>query len=173
MEFRMNEALEILEQTPGVLDALLRHKSAAWLNARKTAEAFSPLDVMGHLMHAEMTDWIPRVRLILEHRDTRAFAPFDRFDFRGLIANKPIAELLEEFAALRRQSLRTLHNLHVSAEQLEWPGLHPELGRVSLGNLLATWAVHDLGHITQVVKTMAHEYADAVGPWRAFLSVVQ
>jgi hypothetical protein len=173
MQFQIDQATEVLAQTPGVLDALLRGKSAGWLNARKTPEAFSPLDVMGHLMHAEMTDWIPRVRMILEHGDSRPFEPFDRFAFQPLIADKTVEELLDAFARLRRASLRTLSELGVREEQLGLPGLHPELGRVTLGNLIATWVIHDLGHIAQIVKTMAGEYREAVGPWRAYLSILE
>jgi hypothetical protein len=172
MQFQIDQATEVLAQTPGVLDALLRGKSAVWLHARKTPEAFSALDVMGHLMHAEMTDWIPRVRMILEHGDSRAFEPFDRFGFQGLIAGKTVEELLDAFAGLRRQSLQTLHDLGVREEQLGLPGLHPELGRVTLGNLIATWVIHDFGHLAQIVKTMAGEYREAVGPWRAYLSIL-
>jgi len=172
MQFHVDEGIEILAQTPNAMSALLRGKSAAWLNSRKTPESFSPLDVLGHLMHAEMTDWIPRVRMILEHRDSLAFDPFDRFAFQGLIAGKSVELLLIEFAALRRQSLQTLRELGVGDAQLALPGMHPELGAVTLGNLLATWVIHDLGHIAQVVKTMAGEYSEAVGPWRAYLSIL-
>jgi hypothetical protein len=172
MQFHVDEGIEVLAQTPSVLSALLQGKSAVWLNARKTSESFSPLDVLGHLMHAEMTDWIPRVRMILEHRDSLAFDPFDRFAFQGLITGKTVDELLNEFAELRRQSLHALRELGVGDAQLALPGRHPELGAVTLGNLLATWVIHDLGHIAQVVKTMANEYGDAVGPWRAYLSIL-
>ena len=172
MQFHVDEGIEILAQTPNAMCALLRGKSAAWLNSRKTPESFSPLDVLGHLMHAEMTDWIPRVRMILEHRDSLAFDPFDRFAFQGLIAGKSVELLLIEFAALRRQSLQTLRELGVGDAQLALPGRHPELGAVTLGNLLATWVIHDLGHIAQVVKTMAREYREEVGPWRAYLSIL-
>jgi hypothetical protein len=168
----MDEAVEILAQTPAVLDALLRGKSAVWLNARKTAESFSPIDVLGHLMHGELTDWIPRVRIILEHRDTRTFQPFDRFGFHALIAGKSAEALLDEFAALRRQSLDALRELGVTEADLALPGRHPELGPVTLGNHLASWAVHDLGHIAQIVKTMAWEYRDEVGPWRAYTTIL-
>jgi hypothetical protein len=173
MQFQIDLATEVLGQTPGVLDALLRGKSAEWLHARKTPGAFSALDVMGHLMHAEMTDWIPRVRMILEHGDSRPFEPFDRFAFQPLIAGKAVEELLDAFAGLRRESLQTLSDLGVGEEQLGLPGLHPELGRVTLGNLLATWVIHDFGHIAQIVKTMAGEYREAVGPWRAYLSILE
>jgi hypothetical protein len=121
-------------------------------------------------MHAENTDWIPRIQIILDHQDTKAFDPFNRFAFQPLIADKSVEELLDEFAALRRQSLQTLRDLSLQDHQLTLPGLHPELGPVTLGNLLATWVVHDLGHISQILKTMASEYRGAVGPWRPYLT---
>jgi len=172
MQFQMEQAVEVLSSTPNVLDALLRGKSAVWLECRKAAESFSPVDVVGHLIYAEMTDWIPRVRLILEHQDTRAFEPFDRFGFQHLIAGKSVEALLEQFAELRQESLQTLRELGVGEKELALPGRHPELGRVTLSNLLATWVVHDLGHISQIVKAMASEYKDAVGPWRAYVSIL-
>jgi len=172
MQFRLDQAIEVLTQTPDVLSALLRGKSADWLNARKTPESFSPLDVLGHLMHGEMTDWIPRVRIILEHRDSKAFDPFDRFAFQALIAGKTVEQLLDAFAELRRQSLESLHELGIGEAQLDLRGMHPEIGTVTLRNLISTWAVHDLGHIGQIVKTMASEYRDAVGPWRAYLGIL-
>src|SRR5271165_6237237 len=158
MQFHIGQATEVLAQTPAVLDALLRGKSAVWLNCRKTPDAFSPVDVLGHLMYGEMTDWIPRVRIILHHPDTKAFDPFDRFGFHSLIAGKPVEVLLDEFAELRRQSLQALSDIDLQEHQLGLPGLHPELGPVTLGNHLASWVVHDLGHIAQIVKTMANEY---------------
>ena len=169
MEFRLDQAIEVLAQTPGVLSALLQEKSPAWLNCRKTPDSFSPIDVIGHLTHAEMTDWIPRVQLIVNHQNTMAFEPFDRFAFQSLIAGKTVEELLDAFAELRRRSLDTLADLGIGEQQLDLPGLHPDLGPVTLRNLLATWVVHDLGHIAQILKAMAGEYGDAVGPWRAYL----
>ena len=172
MELCIDDALEVLTQTPAVLDALLRGKSSAWLNSRKTPESFSPLDVLGHLIHGEITDWIPRVRIILEHRDTRVFDPFDRFAFSELIAGKPVEDLLAEFAHLRREGLQTLSELGVAENELNLPGMHPGLGRVTMSNLIAAWVVHDLGHISQIVKTMACEYREAVGPWTPYLSIL-
>jgi len=170
MQLQIDQAVEVLTQTPAVLDALLRGKSPAWLNSRTAPEAFSPIDVIGHLMHAEKTDWIPRIQIILDHQDTKAFEPFDRFAFQPLIAGKSVEELLAEFAELRRQSLQTLRELNLQPRQLTLPGLHPELGPVTLANLLASWVVHDLGHISQIMKTMAGEYRDAVGPWRPYVT---
>jgi hypothetical protein len=172
MQFHVDEGIEVLAQTPAVLSALLRGKSAAWLNARKTPESFSPIDVLGHLMHGELTDWIPRVRIIFDHGDAQAFVPFDRFGFQGLIAGKTVDALLDEFAGLRRESLETLRTLNIREEQLALPGLHPELGPVTMGNLLACWVVHDLGHIAQVVKAMAGQYRDEVGPWREYTTIL-
>lgn len=171
MQFQLAQAIEVLAQTPGVIDALLRGKSTAWLNCKKTPESFSPLDVIGHLMHGELTDWIPRLRIILD-QDKKPFDPFDRFAFRHMIAGKPLEQLLAEFAELRRQSLQSLRELSIGEPQLELRGMHPELGPVTLGNLLATWVVHDLGHIAQLVKIMSNEYCDAVGPWRAYLTIL-
>ena len=172
MDFRVDEGIEVLSRTPEVLRALLAGKSAVWLNARKSPESFSALDVLGHLIHGEVTDWMPRVRVILEHGDTRAFEPFDRFGFRESIAGKSVGALLDEFAGLRVEGLAGLVSLGVGKEELALAGRHPELGAVTLGNLLATWVVHDLGHIAQIVKTMAGEYREAVGPWRAYTSIL-
>lgn len=172
MQFNMEQGIEVLSQTPSVLSALLGGKSAAWLNARKAPDSFSPIEVLGHLMFGEITDWIPRMRIILEHRDTQTFEPFDRFGFQDLIAGKTVDELLGEFAALRRESLRALDELGVREEHFMLPGRHPEFGAVTLGNLLATWVVHDLGHIAQVVRIMACEYREAVGPWSATTTIL-
>ena len=172
MQFEFESALEVLKAKPSVLDALLRGKSSAWLNSRKTPDSFSPLDVLGHLIHGEITDWIPRVRIILEHGDTRAFDPFDRFAFRELSAGKSVEDLLDEFARLRSEGLETLSELGVGADELNLPAMHPGLGRVTMTNLLAAWVVHDLGHISQIVKTMACEYREAVGPWTPYLSIL-
>ena len=173
MDFDLTTAFESLAHTPGILDAQLRGRSEAWLTCRKTSEAFSPIDVVGHLILAETTNWIPRLRTILETRDAQPFTPFDRFAFQPIIADKSIAELLDTFASLRSQSLQTLIELNLTEHDLTLPGMHPDFGPVTLGNLLATWVVHDLGHINQITKTMAFEYRDAVGPWRAYLGILQ
>jgi hypothetical protein len=172
MQFQLNEALEVLTQTPAVLDALLRGKSQAWLDARKTPASFSPVDVMGHLIEADRTNWIPRVRVILGSQETRAFEPFDRFSFRRSIAGRPVGELLDEFAELRRLSLQALSDLGAGEQQLDRTGIHPELGPVTLRNLLATWVVHDLGHIAQILRAMSSEYREEVGPWRTNLTIL-
>jgi hypothetical protein len=172
MQFRLDQGIEVLTQTPSVLSALLQGKSAAWLNARITPDSFSPLDVLGHLIHGEITDWIPRVYLILEHLDKQPFEPFDRFGFKASIAGKSVDELLHEFATLRSEGLNTLRELNLTEQQLALPGRHPEFGIATMSQLLAAWVVHDLGHISQIVKTMACEYREAVGPWRAYTTIL-
>ena len=172
MQFQLDQSIEVLASTPSVLDALLRGKSPQWLHSKKSPDAFSPIDVIGHLMLADETDWLPRARMILEGHAHTPFDPFDRFDFQRLIAGKSIEALLDDFATLRRQSLQTLTSFNLTEEQLDLPGTHPEFGPVTLRNLLATWVVHDLGHIQQIVKTMSNEYREAVGPWQAYLSIL-
>jgi len=173
MEFKLDQATEVLRQTPAVLDALLRGKSAVWLNCKKTPESFSPLDVVGHLTHADKTDWIPRARMILSCNESATFEPFDRFAFQPLLANRTAESLLDEFAESRRQSLQMLRELSVEERHLEMTGMHLEFGAVKLSNLLATWVVHDFGHISQIVKIMSNEYREAVGAWRAYLTILQ
>ena len=173
MELQLDTAFGSLAHTPCVLDAMLRGRSDAWLTCRKSVDAFSPIDVIGHLILAEQTNWLPRVRTILEHQETRTLPPFDRFAFQPIMEGKSIGDLLDTFAALRTQSLQTLTDLRLTGHDLALTGQHPDFGAVTLGNLLATWVVHDLGHITQVAKTMANEYHDAVGPWLAYLSILR
>jgi hypothetical protein len=172
MQFKLDQSIEVLASTPSILDALLRGKSPGWLNCRKSPDAFSPIDVVGHLMLADETDWLPRVRMILAGHTHTPFEPFDRFDFQRLIAGKSIESLLNDFATLRNQSLQTLTSLQITEEQLALPGTHPEFGPVTLRELLATWVVHDLNHIQQIVRTMSNEYREAVGPWHAYLSIL-
>lgn len=173
MQFELDQATEVLRQTPAVLNALLRGKSPVWLNCKTTPESFSPLDVVGHLTHADKTNWIPRARMILGGNEAAAFEPFDRFAFQPMLAGRTAESLLDEFAESRRQSLQTLSKLGVEERHLEMTGLHPEFGAVKLSNLLATWVVHDFGHISQIVRIMSNEYREAVGAWRAYLTVLQ
>ena len=172
MEFDIEEAIAILQRTPKTLDSLLRDLPEPWLVQNEGAETWSPYDVVGHLIHGEETDWIPRAKIILEHGDAKAFEPFDRVAMFQKSKDKPIAELLDTFAQLRAENLRELQALNLTTELLERRGMHPELGQVTLKQLLATWTVHDLGHIRQVVRVMAKQYRDAVGPWRAYLNVL-
>jgi len=173
MPLRIEEAILTLQRTPGVLDALLRGVPPEELCCRERPDAFSPVDVLGHLIFGELTDWIPRARIILEHRDARAFDPFDRRGFDDLIEGQSVEALLDRFHELRDGNVRELRGFALDEAALALPGRHPELGPVTMGNLIATWVVHDLGHIAQIVRTLAGQYRETVGPWREYLSIVK
>lgn len=172
MSFDLTETLDLLERTPAVLGALLRGSSPAWHGIDEGPETWSAFEVVGHLIHAEETDWLPRARIVLEHGSSRPFDPFDRFAQKDLYSDWTLEELLERFAELRRESLEIVRGWQLSAEQLALPGLHPALGPVELRQLLATWAVHDLNHLGQISRVMAKRYSEAVGPWREYLSIL-
>jgi uncharacterized damage-inducible protein DinB len=172
MEFQLDRAQEILKRTPATLKALLDGLSDEWVTSNEGAASWSPFDVMGHLIHGEETDWIPRARMILEYGESRAFEPFDRFAMFEQSKGKTLGELLDRFEQLRRESLRELDEMNLTPEMLSKQGLHPELGTVTLGQLLSTWVVHDLGHTGQIVRVMAKQYVDAVGVWQAYLPIL-
>jgi hypothetical protein len=170
--FDRDEALAILARTPASLDALLRGLPAAWIAAHEGGETWSPFDVVGHLIHGERTDWMPRARMILADGETRAFEPFDRFAQFAESSGRTLASLLDEFAALRAENLRELAALRLTDADLDRRGRHPELGVVTLRQLLATWVAHDLDHIMQIARVLGRQYAEEVGPWRAYLRVI-
>jgi uncharacterized damage-inducible protein DinB len=172
MEVQLEQVRDILRRTPSTLQLLLQDLPEAWLMNNEGPETWSPYDVVGHLIHGEETDWLPRARIILEHGESRAFTPFNREAMFEQSERKSIGELLETFARLRAESLRQLDELNVTPELLEKRGLHPEFGPVTLSQLLATWVVHDLSHIGQIVRVMSKQYGDAVGPWKAYLPVL-
>jgi hypothetical protein len=166
------EVFEILEKTPQTLGALLGGLTAPWLEATDGPDTFSPLDVLGHLIHGEETDWVPRIRIILEHGEAKPFEPFDRLAFREKWGGRSSERLLTQFAAMRQTNLEIVRGFDLDAAALRRCGTHPALGRVTLAQLLAAWAVHDLGHIKQVVRVMAKRYREAVGPWREYLTIL-
>lgn len=172
MEYQLDHAIDILRRTPATLRLLLQDLPGEWLHANEGPETWSPFDVMGHLIHGEKTDWIPRARIILQHGDTRAFEPFDRFAMFEESQGKSLDELLVEFERLRSENLQQLEELNVTPELLAKRGRHPELGEVTLSQLLSTWVVHDLGHLAQIVRVMSSQYGEAVGPWRAYLPIL-
>ena len=172
MEFELQHAIAILGRTPSTLDSMLRGIPEVWLVQNEGPGTWNPHDVVGHLIHGEETDWIPRARIILEHGEACAFEPFDRVAMFEKSKGKPIAELLDTFALLRKESLHELSEMKLTPALLEKRGKHPELGAVTLKQLLAAWVVHDLGHVRQIVRVMAKQYRDAVGPWRAYLSIL-
>ena len=172
MEFQLDRAKQILGRTPATLNSLLRGVSDEWVLGNEGPDTFSPFDVVGHLIHGEETDWIPRAKIILEHGEDRPFEPFDRFAMFEKSKGKSLGELLDTFALLRGESLQQLEQMNLTPELLSKRGKHPELGIVTVSELLATWVVHDLGHVAQVVRVMSKQYGDAVGPWRAYLSIL-
>ena len=171
--FVMEEGGAILSRTPATLDALLRGLPDGWITAHEGGETWSPFDVVGHLIHSERTNWIPRAKVILEHGETRAFDEFDRFVQFTATEGRTLASLLDEFAMLRQESLRQLAALRLSDTDLDRGGRHPELGVVTLRHLLATWVAHDLDHIMQIARVLGRQYADDVGPWRAYLRIIR
>lgn len=172
MEFDLTTGIVVLERTPAVMRAMLAALPDAWTTANEGPETWTPYDIMGHLIHGERTDWIPRARIILDQGASRRFAPFDRFAQFRESEGKPLGDLLDELARLRADNLATLAGWRLTDAQLALEGEHPELGRVTLRQLLATWVAHDLGHIAQTARVMAKQYRDAVGPWRAYLPVM-
>jgi len=170
--FALDEAVAILSRTPATLDALLRGLPDGWTSAHEGGDTWSPFDVLGHLIHGERTDWMPRARIILEHGEARAFETFDRFAQFRESEGKTLPQLLDEFGALRRESLRALAALHVTDAALDRRGRHPALGVVTLRQLLATWVAHDLDHLVQISRVIAKQYAEEVGPWREYLRVI-
>ena len=173
MKFSLDQAVEILSQTPVTLRSLLSGLSAPWINNNEGAQTWSPFDVVGHLIHGERTDWMPRLKIILELGESRPFDPFDRFAQFEASKGKSLSELLETFATLRRQNLATLKQLNLTEEHFKLKGIHPDFGPVTLGQLLATWVVHDLNHISQIARVIAKQYADEVGPWVSYLSILK
>src|SRR6185295_2247068 len=147
MDFELPNAIEILRRTPATLDSLLRDLPEPWVVRNEGPETWSPYDVMGHLIHGDETDWIPRAKIILEHGEARAFEAFDRVAMFEESKGKSIVELLDTFAGLRAENVRELQSMNLTSELLDKRGRHPKLGVVTLRQLLSTWVVHDLGHI--------------------------
>ena len=168
----LSEITAVLSRTPATLHALLKGLPEPLVEANEGENTFSPRDVLGHLIHGEKTDWVPRIKLILEAGEAQPFVPFDRFGFREAIRGVSTAALLEELASLRESNLALLHSLGLAPDQLSLRGRHPELGTVTLGQLLASWAVHDLDHIAQVTRVVSKRYVEAVGPWKPYLGIL-
>lgn len=173
MEQNLAGTISLLTRTPATLDALLRGLPDEWILGNEGANTWSPFDVVGHLVHGELTDWMPRVKRILQHGESLPFDPFDRLAQERESQGKSLGQLLDEFARLRSENLRELRAMNLTDDKLALPGLHPALGRCTLSQLLATWAVHDMTHLHQVSRVMAHQYGEAVGPWSVYLGVLK
>ncbi|HET7378977.1 MAG TPA: DinB family protein [Gaiellales bacterium] len=172
MDFSLATGIEVLARTPATLRAMLAGLPAAWISSSEGPDTWTPEDILGHLIQGEQTDWIPRARIILTHGESQPFEPFDQGGHKRQFAGWSLARLLDRFAELRTQGLETLRGWRLTREQLALRGTHPELGQVTLSQLLSTWVVHDLGHIGQIARVMAKQYTAAVGPWKAYLPVL-
>ena len=172
MKFQIEQAVEILSNTPQTVKSLLGNLSDEWTESSGDSDDWTPFDVVGHYIHGEETDWIPRAEIILRQNAGETFEPFDRFAQATRFAGVPLGELLDLLERRRSESLDALRGFALTAADLERRGLHPELGPVTLAELLATWVVHDLGHIGQIARVMARQHAAEVGPWRAYLPVL-
>ena len=173
MEHQLGDTIALLRRTPAVLDTLLRDLPDNWTHRNEGSETWSAYDVIGHLIHGERTDWLPRVKTILDHGEAKAFEPFDRFAQSHDSEGRSLADLLDVFAQLRFANVNALEFLQLTPNDLERRGRHPTLGVVTLSALLATWAAHDLTHLHQISRVMAHQYRAAVGPWSKYLGVLQ
>lgn len=173
MNFNLSETFQLLERTPGVLNELVRGPSPFWSTVNEGPGTWNVVDVVGHLIHGEETDWIPRAETILSYGIEKPFVPFDRFAQIGRFNDWTLDNLLDRFEVLRGESLATARGWDLNKEQLLKEGIHPEFGRVSLKQLLSTWAVHDLTHLSQITRVMANHYSEDVGPWKAYLSILK
>lgn len=172
MHFDLDAGTAVLARTPATLGALLQGLGPEWTDATEGPDTWSPYVIVGHLIHGERTDWIPRAQIILARGNNRRFAPYDRFAQFHESEGKTLADMLDEFARLRTENLQILLGWHLGDRELALTGEHPAFGTVSLRQLLATWVAHDLGHVAQVARVMAKQYRDAVGPWREYLPVL-
>ena len=173
MGHNLQNTISLLTRTPAALNALLRDLPETWTLRNEGDNTWNAFDVLGHLIHGERTDWMPRARMILQFGESKTFEPFDRRAQERESRGKSLGQLLDEVARLRSESLDALRVLNLQPQDLERRGRHPELGVVTLSQLLATWAAHDLTHLHQISRIMAHQYRQAVGPWSAFLGVMK
>lgn len=173
MIFSLNRSIEILSQTPATLQSLLGGLAEDWTQHNEGPNTWSPYDVLGHLIHGEKTDWIPRARIILSETADKTFVPFDRFAQQNADPDRPLKEFLTEFSDLRAANLQELKAMNLTEEALNRQGIHPALGPATLRQLLSTWTVHDLGHIAQISRVIAKQYSSEVGPWSAYLGILK
>ena len=173
MSFDLDRSIEILVRTPEVLNAMLNNISSKWTSVNEGGESWSAYDVIGHLIHGEKTDWIPRMEIILSNMEQKTFEPFDRFAQFEDSKGKSLTQLLDEFKSLRKKNIETLRSKNITEKDLGRKGIHPAFGEVTLGQLLSTWVVHDLNHLAQISRVMAKQYKEEVGPWVEYLRILQ
>ncbi len=172
VNFTVEKSIEILERTPEVLEAMLKNVSAEWTEKTEGGKTWNVFDVLGHLVHGEKTDWVPRMKIILSDTPDKTFEPFDRFAQFEESRGKTLSQLLDEFKGLRKKNIGILRSKKLTGKNLEEKGVHPAFGEVTLAQLLATWTVHDLDHIAQISRVMAKQYKEEVGPWIEYLRIL-
>ena len=172
MKQNLQDTIALLERTPPALDALLRGLPQSWTHRNEGESTWTAFEIVGHLIHGDRTDWIPRVKRVLDDGDRKPFEPFDRLGQRREIEGKSLEQLLDEFRRIRAEKLGELRALKLKPEDMQRRGMHPALGPVTLGHLLATWAAHDMTHLHQIARVMAHQYREEVGPWEKYLGVL-
>ena len=171
--FDLNEAISILEKTPKALIAQLSGLSEKWLHSNEGENSWSPIQILGHLVHGEETDWLPRAKIILSSESSKEFEPYDRFAQEKIYADKNGKELLTMFEKKRNSNIKELKKLTITEKELSLKGIHPEFGEITLKEMLSSWVVHDLGHIAQINRVMAKNYSDEIGPWKKYLTIVR
>ena len=172
MEYDIQKSIQVLERTPKVIKEMLTGIDDVWINSNEGGESWSPFDIVGHLIHGEKTDWIARIKIVLEQGEKNTFDPFDRFAQFEESKGKTIDQLMDEFEQLRIQNLAAFKAFNIRPDQYDLKAMHPSLGEVTLNNLLATWVAHDLGHIAQIARVMAKQYKDEVGPWYEYIPIL-
>ena len=173
MNFSLSKSIEILERTPEVLNVMLQNLSNEWTSNNEGGETWSVYDIVGHLIHGELTDWTPRMEIILSEKTDKTFTPFDRFAQFEKSKGKTLIQLLDEFKSLRLENINLLKSKELTNQDLERTGVHPAFGEITLSQLLSTWTVHDLNHIAQISRVMENQYKAEVGPWAAYLRILQ
>ena len=172
MQFDLHKSIEILEKTPLVIEAMLGGLSDEWTNNNEGPDTWSPYDIVGHLIHGEKIDWVPRVEIILSDNTVKTFEPFNRFAQFEVSKGKSLDKLLVEFKELRKYNVELLKSKELTLDNLQQQGIHPSFGQVTLRQLLSTWVVHDLNHIAQIARVMAKQYKKEVGPWKEYLKII-
>ncbi len=173
MNFTLKKSIEILERTPDVLNIMLQNISVEWTANNEGEQTWSAYDIIGHLIHGESTDWIPRAKIMLSEKPDKKFEPFDRLAQFDESKGKSLTQLLDEFKALREKNIQYLRSKELTDKDLEKKGIHPAFGEVTLSQLFSTWVVHDLNHIAQISRVMAKQYKEEVGPWIEYLGILK
>ena len=172
MKFNLQQAIRILEKTPMVIRTMLSNLDSTWTRTNEGGDSWSPYDVVGHLVHGEKTDWMPRLEIMMQDGPIQAFKPYDRFAQVEMSKGKSLEELLDAFELLRKENLKTLRSKNISESDLMRKAIHPSLGEITLSQMLSAWTVHDQGHIAQIARVLAKNYTDEVGPWTNFLTIL-